>query len=133
MTTEQILQIAAYVVAGLSILFNIAQLVYSKITGKKSKFASTALNFIDEISTTLEFAEQMTRLTKEEKKNFAKNAVLQYCENKKLKFSDEQVDDATERLIKLTKKVNAREKDMIAGGGDAPSEADEEPQNEEII
>ena len=100
--------------------------------GIKGKVREATIEF-NEIATTLGFAEQMTKLSGEERKAFAQNAIMQYCENKSINFTDDQIDAAIERLIALTKKVNAREKDLIAGGGDASVEADEEPKNEEII
>lgn len=114
MAVEQILQIAGYVVAGLAVLFSIAQFIYNKATGSKSKFLTKSLDFINEIATILGFAEQMTKLNGNDKKEFAKNSICMYCENKNIKISDEQLDAAIEILITLTKKVNAREKDLIA-------------------
>lgn len=114
MPVEQILQIAGYVVAGLAVIFSIAQFIYNKATGSKNKFLTKSLDFISEIATTLGFAEQMTRLSGSDKKEFAKNTIAMYCENKHIKISDEQLNVAIEILIELTKKVNAREKDIVA-------------------
>lgn len=143
MTVEQILQIAGYVVAGLAVIFSIAQFIYNKATGSKSKFLTKSLDFINEIATTLGFAEQMTRLSGSDKKEFAKNTIAMYCENKHIKISDEQLNIAIEILIELTKKVNAREKDLIEASneldGDTQSDntelADDKPdtENSELV
>lgn len=113
MNTQQIFEIVQYVVCGLAVLFSIVQLIYNKVKGSNSRFLSKSLDFIKEISTTLGFAEQMTKLQGAEKKEFAKNTIAMYCENKHIKISDEQLNIAIEILIELTKKVNAREKDLI--------------------
>lgn len=116
MKTQQILEIVQYVVCGLAVLFSIAQFIYNKVKGANSRFLSKSLDFIKEISTTLGFAEQMTKLQGTEKKQFAKDTIAMYCENKHIKISDEQLNIAIEILIELTKKVNAREKDLIGTG-----------------
>lgn len=110
---EQALQIIQYVVCGLAVIFSIAQFIYNKAKGSKSKFLTKSLDFINEIATTLGFAEQMTKLTGIAKKEFAKNTISMYCENKNIKITNEQLEEAIEILIILTKKVNAREKDLL--------------------
>lgn len=124
MNTQQILEIVQYVVCGLAVLFSIAQFIYNKVKGSNSKFLTKSLDFIKEISTTLGFAEQMTKLQGTEKKQFAKDTIAMYCENKHIKISDEQLNIAIEILIELTKKVNAREKDLIGDGLVGDIEAD---------
>lgn len=109
---EQALQIAQYVVCGLAVIFSIVQFIYNKIKGSKSKFLTNFMGLLEEISTSLGFAEQMTRLNGSDKKEFAQKTIAMYCENKNIKISEEQLNNAIEILINLTKKVNAREKDL---------------------
>lgn len=125
---EQALQIIQYVAMGLSAVVIIAQFVYNKVKGSKSRFLSKTLGFLQELSESVGFAEQMTNLEGEAKKYFAIKHISMFCENKKIKFTDEQLDAAIEMLIKLTKAVNAREKDLI--GTDNELEGDNNTYNE---
>lgn len=114
---EQALQIAQYVVCVLAVVFSVAQFIYNKIKGSKSKFLTNFMGLLNEISTSLGFAEQMTKLKGEQKKEFAQKTIATYCENKNIKISEEQLNLAIETLISLSKKVNAREKDLEADDG----------------
>ena len=113
MTAAQILEIVQYIVCGSAVLFSIAQFIYNKVKGSKSKFLSKLLEFLQGLGTSVEFAEKMTKLKPEEKKSFAMEYITMFCENKKVKFTTEQLDKAVEFLVNLTKTVNAREKDLI--------------------
>lgn len=123
MTVEQILQIAGYVVAGLAVIFSIVQFIYNRVTGSKSKFLTNFMGLLEEISASLGFAEQMTNLKGNDKKEFAQKTIAMYCENRKIKITDEQLNNAIETLIKLTKKVNAREKDLIEANDELVGDA----------
>lgn len=116
MNTEQILQIVSYGIAALAVIFSVIQFVYVKVKGKKSKFIDVALDFIGETSSLMGFAEQMQKLSQEERKAFAKDSLLMWCENKNIPITDKNADDLIETLIVLSKTVNAREKDKIEGG-----------------
>lgn len=113
MTVEQILQIAGYVAAGLAVAFSVIQFIYNKVTGSKSKFLEKLLEFLYGLGSSVKFAEQMTKLRPEEKKTVAMEYITMFCENKKVKFTQEQLDSAVEFLVELTKTVNARQKDLI--------------------
>lgn len=108
MTIQQILEIVQYVVLGLSIVLTVISFIYGKIKGSSSKFLTNCLSFLDEISSSMGFAEKMISLNGEEKKSFASRQIKLYCENKKIKITDEQLDFAIETLIALTNKVNAK-------------------------
>lgn len=113
MNTEQALQIVQYIIVGLSVLIAVIQFVYNKKNGSKSKFLANFLSLLDEVSSSIEFAEQMTKMNKDEKKSFAERLITMFCENKGFKITSEQLNLAVERVIKTTKKVNVDGKYVI--------------------
>lgn len=110
MNAQQIFEIVQYVVFGLSIVLTVLSFIYGKIKGSSSKLLANCIDLIDEIASSMGFAEKMISLNGEEKKQFASRQIKLYCENKGLKITDEQLSFAIETLITLTNKVNAKER-----------------------
>lgn len=58
-------------------------------------------------------AEELVSFSGNDKKEWVKTKVNQYCINNNILYSEEEVSNLIESIIDISKKVNKREKDMI--------------------
>ena len=106
MSTEQIISIVVYAIGAAWTLINIALFIRKRVKGSNNDFMTDFVNFLQEIGASVRFAEQMAKLTGDEKKTFASRYLAMYCENRKVKAIPTQLDTVIETIINITKAVN---------------------------
>lgn len=85
-----------------------------KVLKQINKSFETALKIAEAVRPYIEEAENFINYTGEEKKAYVMTKANQFAIQNKLPFDEKSVSDEIEKLVKLTKVVNMREKDRIA-------------------
>ncbi|HEY8364061.1 MAG TPA: hypothetical protein VIK84_00695 [Haloplasmataceae bacterium] len=104
---KEILAIIIPVIIGFIVLV-------SKLT-KSTKLKKLAQNLIEVEKITRDYicnAEKFLNYSGQDKKEWVKTKVNQYCIENDIKYEENVIDDIIENLIVLSKTVNKREKDM---------------------
>lgn len=90
-------------------------ILIAKLT-KNTKLKILSENFIQvekEIKKCMENAESFISYSGDDKKEWVKTKVNQFCIENDIPYNETIVDSTIERFIDLTKTVNKREKDMV--------------------
>ena len=83
---------------------------------KNKKVAKTSqgiLNILGYAEEAVKLAEKYTHFGKDEKKAYAVMLVKNMCMENNVNFTEEQISNAIENVITISKKVNARPKDLV--------------------
>lgn len=99
------LKVVQLIVSACSLLFAVIMAIYKK----KIKFS----DFVENIETWIEEAEEHTNYTGAEKMQYVLDKAFRYCTENHIKYSEKDIVDKIESLIELSKKVNIRKNTKI--------------------
>lgn len=99
------LKVVQLIVSAGSLLFAVVMAIYKK----KIKFS----DFVENIETWIEEAEEHTNYTGAEKMQYVLDKSFRYCTENHIKYSETDIVDKIESLIELSKKVNIRKNTKI--------------------
>lgn len=106
---ENISWIAPLISVTLSLIASTVLLICRNSKNKRGeKAAKTALSIIDFAQKAVVAAEQFLNFSGPEKKAFAVTQIKEWCIDSKLNYSGEQISDAIEKVIEISKNVNKR-------------------------
>lgn len=99
------LKVVQLIVSACSLLFAVIMAIYKK----KIKFS----DFVENIETWVEEAEEHTNYTGAEKMQYVLNLAFRYCTENHIKYNENDIVEKIEKLIELSKKVNTRKNTKI--------------------
>lgn len=82
-------------------------------SAKVAKACKTALDILGYANKAVELAEVFKHFNGEEKKAYATTLIKDWCISANVDYTDEQINDAIENIISVSKKVNQRDKDKV--------------------
>lgn len=99
------LKVVQLIVSACSLVFAVIMGIYKK----KIKFS----DFVENIETWVEEAEEHNNYTGAEKMQYVLNNAFRYCTENHIKYNESEIIDKIESLIELSKKVNQRKNNKI--------------------
>lgn len=109
---ENIKEILAIAVTSLSLVITLLTFIAKNSKNiKLRKIANNLLKITNEVNNFVVLAEEFTNYNGNDKKEWVTTKVKEYCITNNIKYNEEDISNAIENAVLISKRVNKRDKD----------------------